>query len=114
VVSTAQQRKQLCRQRVVTEIIGSELHLETVGRGLPRRQSHDARVVDEQIERGVRGDEVSGETGYRGKIGQIERFETDVSIRELVADFRDRFAAFGFVTPVSTTSAPACARRIAV
>jgi hypothetical protein len=98
----------------VTEIIGSELHLETVGRGLPRRQSHDARVVDEQIERGVRGDEVSGETGDRGKIGQIERFETDFSIRELVADFRDRFAAFGFVTPVSTTSAPACARRIAV
>jgi hypothetical protein len=45
----------------------------------------------------VRGGEAPGEIGYRGKICQIERFETDFRIRELVAYFRDRFAAFGFV-----------------
>jgi hypothetical protein len=45
----------------------------------------------------VRGGEASGEIGYRCKVCQIEHVQTDFGIRELVADFRDRFAAFGFV-----------------
>ncbi len=110
-LSAAQQRKQLRRQRVVTEIIGSELHFETVGRGLPGRQSHNARVVDEQIERRVRGGQASGEIGYRGKICQIEHVETDFSIRRI---FETASRPLASLRPASTTSAPACASRIAV
>jgi len=44
-------------ERIMTEIVGAELHLETVGRRLPLRQRHHAGIVDQEIERAMSGGE---------------------------------------------------------
>jgi hypothetical protein len=45
----AQQRHQPGRERKVAQMVGAELHLEAIGRGLPARQRHHACIVDQEI-----------------------------------------------------------------
>src|SRR4029077_11797978 len=67
-------------QREMAEVIGAELHLETVG-GETIRDRHDAGVVAEHVERLMAHVERVGETADRREVGKIERHHFDIGSR---------------------------------
>ena len=66
--AVADVRQQEVRQRERTEVVRADLQLEAVG-GAPARHGHDARVVDEDVQRLVpRG----GEGAHRREVGEVQ------------------------------------------
>src|ERR1700744_90336 len=88
-VGTPQQRQQASGEREMTEMVGSELHFETIGRGLAARQRHDAGIVDQEIE-GLTAGHPLREVGDRGEARQIEALITDSGAERFAADLVDR------------------------
>ena len=84
----AQQRHQPSREREVTQMVCSKLHLKAIRRGLPAGQRHDTRVVDQQI-KGLPGVHPPREVGDRCEIGQIEMFIAYPGTGHLAADLLD-------------------------
>ena len=72
-------------QGEVAEMVGAELHLETVG-GLAAGDGHDAGVVEQDVEAVVAGTEAIGEGRHRRQVGQVERFEGHVGGDDGTAD----------------------------
>ncbi len=70
-------RRSDCSQRraATAQVVGGELALEAVDRDLTRRDSHDAGVIDEQIERlaGKALDGASGERTDGALVGQVDQ-----------------------------------------
>jgi len=64
----AQQRQQSRRERKMAEMVGAELHLETISRNLPARQGHHAGIVDQEIKRWPRLNAL-GKGGDRSEVG---------------------------------------------
>ncbi len=85
----AQQRHQPSRESEVTQMVRSELHLETIRRGLAARQRHDSRIVDQEIERLTVAHPLR-EVGDRCEAGQIETLVADLGAGHFAADLLDR------------------------
>jgi hypothetical protein len=62
------------REGEVPEVVGAELHLETVAGLAVLRRCHDPRVVDEQVERSL---EPGGEVTHRLLRGEVESFDAE-------------------------------------
>src|SRR5919199_539280 len=60
--------------RFVAEVVGAEVELEAVGRAAARR-SHDAGVVDQEVEPVVLQLEALGEQAHRGEVREVELLE---------------------------------------
>lgn len=58
-------------ERVVAEVVGGELCLQS-GADPGLGSGHDARVVDEQVDIAVRGEETLGEGAHTAEVGQVE------------------------------------------
>ena len=92
-----QQGQQPGDERDVAEMVGAELQLETVRGGLAVRRGHDARVVDQQVDRTPIGAQRLGERADRVQAGQVEALQGDVRVRGCLADRRHRGLTFGGV-----------------
>ncbi len=83
----------------MAQIIGAELHLETVLRLLPLRQRHHAGIVDEEVELLIAGGKAPGEIGHGGETCEIEMLVGDQRIGKPVANALDRPQALCVVAP---------------
>src|SRR5438552_1861301 len=77
----------------VAEVVGPELELEPVGGHLPGEGSHDAGVVDEQVEVLMFPREPLRETANRSEAGEVERANLDFGGRHSVLDRERGFGA---------------------
>ena len=80
----------MAREREVAQVITTELQLETVGRDLAFGWLHDARVVDQKVDRPCLGVEFLAERFDTGQRGQVERFDGQLRVRHSGADLFDR------------------------
>ena len=90
----AQQRQEVSGQREVTEMVTAELQLESVGGGLPLRRLHDARVVDQEVDRSSLGVEFLAERFDAGQRRQVERFDGQLRVGNRCTDLLDRRFTF--------------------
>jgi hypothetical protein len=63
-------------ERPVAEVVDAELGLEAVG-GAPLRHRHHAGVVDQQVDRRVRGEDGIGGTLDRSQVAEIQLDDLD-------------------------------------
>ena len=89
--------RQVARQREVAQVITAELQLEAVGGGLALGRLHDARVVDQEVDRPPLGVEFLAERFDAGQRGQVERFDGQLRVGHRRADLLDRRFALGAV-----------------
>jgi hypothetical protein len=73
-------------QGEMAEMIGAELPLVTLGGGLPVRDGHHARVVDQQVQLLAAGQEPGGEALDAGEVGQVELGQLRPAARRLGAE----------------------------
>ena len=96
-------------------MVGAELHLEALG-GAFERRVHHARVVDQQVQTGVRHREPVGEAAHAGERREVEQADPRATRRapaSRIVSPRPRRGA-PRRAPASTTFAPAAASARAV
>src|SRR5437667_258020 len=86
VVAAGHPVEQQAGEREVGEVVGAELELEPVACKLPRLGSHDARVVDEQVEAIVCPREPLREPANRSEAAKVERANLDLRARHTGLD----------------------------
>jgi hypothetical protein len=84
-------------QGEVTQVIGAELQLDSIGRGLSLGRSHDPGIVQEQVERAPIGPQGAPERGDRIQRGQVQVVQVQVGIRGVLADPRNDCLPLGRV-----------------
>ena len=78
----------------VTQMVTAELQFESVGGGLPLRRLHDARVVDEEVDRSSLGVEFLAQRFDAGQRRQVERLDGQLRVGNRCADLLDRRLTF--------------------
>src|SRR6516165_3885303 len=78
-------------------MVRSELHLESIRRGLSAGQRHDSRIVDQEI-KGLPGAHPLRELGDRCEAGQIETFVAHPCARRFAANPLDSQLPLPIVT----------------
>src|SRR3990172_12053372 len=96
-VAALEQRQQMARKGEVAKVVGSELDLEIIGRGLTRERRNDTGIVDKEVEGGMRTGKATGELGDVGEIRKVELLERDHGGRIKRSDLADRFLSFARV-----------------
>ena len=81
-----QQGQKAADQGEVGQVVGPELHLEPIRRRLSRRQGHDPRVVDQDVDGAAIGQMPLGEGLNRRQGGQVQQIEPNTSVRMARAD----------------------------
>jgi len=72
------------RQLEVTQVVGGELHFVTA-RIAGQRHGHDARTVDQDVQRRAASEETFGESIDGGRIGEVHRLDFDIDALESLA-----------------------------
>ena len=67
----------------MAQVVGAELHLEAVGRQAALGESHDAGVVDEDVELAAIAGVALRELAHRRQVGQVEQRKFDRRLRRL-------------------------------
>jgi hypothetical protein len=96
--AASQQGQQEPSEREVPQVVGSQLHFEAVSGELSLGQSHDAGVIDQQIDRPFKALNSSDEICNRCEIGEIEALETQQRSGSQRPDFAEDPAAMRLVS----------------
>ena len=101
------------RQRPVPEVVDAELHLEAIG-SLPLRQRHQPRVVDQDVDPIVLGEDLL--CGGRDRLlrAEVQIDQLEIGARSLGPISATARAAFCWLRTAMTTRAPFAANTFAV
>ena len=81
----------------VAEVVDGELELESIGREAALREGHDARVVDEEVEAAVGGEEGLSSGADGGEAGEVEVGGFELGVGDLSEDAVAGGVGFGSI-----------------
>mmetsp|Transcript_42049 Transcript_42049/g.129939 ORF Transcript_42049/g.129939 Transcript_42049/m.129939 type:complete len:293 (-) Transcript_42049:17-895(-) len=97
-IALLQRRQQAAREREVPEVVGAHLLLEAVGRLLPLRHHHHARVVHEDVQRRAALVHRLGHAGHVGKRREVPEEQLERRLGRRLAQIRERRLGAPLVT----------------
>lgn len=92
-----QQGQQTRGEREMTKVVGPELQLVTVFRGVPDRGRHHSRVVDQEVDRSAFRGQPVGEAFDRHQRSQVQDASGDLRSRHVRTDALESVGSFGRV-----------------